>query len=138
MPDPIVRPARAFRGTPIQFLDLLLDLDQVPVTMSDVASFDLRIFDEGHPDTPLVKAVEKEADPLGHVFDTLQTDHGWSQQGGWNFRYVLSGANTRRLAGGGTYRFEFRFNMATGQDGPLFLVYSITFEPVMTDPTELR
>lgn len=133
MADPVVRYGKVFRGSPVNILDLLTDIYGEAVTSADVSSFDVRVFDESSPDDPsLIRRLEDTTAPAGYVEDTLRLDLGWTQGGdGWNFHYVVPGSFTKNLRGMQSYRFEFKFNMAS--DGPLFLIYSVYIVPVLTD-----
>lgn len=135
MIEPIIREGRVFRGSPCAILDVLTLLDGQLAETTDIASFDLRVYDESAPDDPaLMRTLESgTTDLTGLLEDTPRTDLGWTQPGAWNWRYVVPGSETKLMRGGRRYRFEFKFNTQADIDGPLFLVYSIEIVPVLTD-----
>ena len=62
---------------------------QQPIVMGDIASIQLKVYDLSTQSTTAVYTVA--ALPIGQVIsDSLQTTYGWSQDAlGWNFKHRL-------------------------------------------------
>lgn len=95
------------------------------ITQAGLTSVERRVWNVAIPGT-IVWPVAPTAATLtiaDVVFDTLQTDNGWSvDEIGWNFRDIVPASI---CSGAGiTYRIEYKFTPSSGE--VLWAVYEVT------------
>lgn len=128
MPKPTIKKGEVFQGEDFQFLDRVVARDQTALTIAEVSSFDLRVYESN--DDRSGKLLVDGALPDDYFYDTLQTGGAWDRDStGYNFAYTLE-YDAFKAYGGRKYRFEFRFY--TVDEGDLYSIWEVTYLPVMS------
>jgi hypothetical protein len=121
MPDAREYKMDVWQGQDLKFLARVVNDSGVDLTTDDISSWGLRVFDTH--DRRNRRKLVSDALPQTYVFDTLQTDEGWTRDSeGWNFKYRLEYDNFRSE---GEHHYTFEFVFETDDYGSIPVVYKV-------------
>ena len=93
-----------------------------PVVNADIGTIDVHVFDQ------TAEEVYSALD-IGTIYDTLQP---WPvNEVGYNFQYTLPSDAFERV-NGTVYRVEFIFNTSSTTTGPLYALWDLSIDPILT------